>query len=356
MLERHVQHPQLFHAHDGPVLLTGGAGYIGSALVDRLHHEGFDVRVLELPAVGIDHLPRGVRVCRGDIRRPGDVARAMAGCAAVVHLAGNPNLYDPDPTSFEVVNHQGTRHVLHAAAQAGVRRIIHCSTESILASPDADAIVTEQTRWPLEAMFGAYLRSKWRAEQAALDAAAEGLPVVIVNPSVPIGPGDRGEGPLSRLIVQLVNGRIRGLLPGTINVIDVRDLAIAMARALTHGRIGERYLLSGHNLTYRQLFDAVAAVSGRPAPTWEVPYAMALAFACVEEWWCRSVTGRTPLATVTGVRLTRRSFRFDAAQSRAALAWPLRPLRESVRDALAWLVDEGRISDSLQLLADAGAD
>jgi dihydroflavonol-4-reductase len=341
---------------DGVVLVTGGAGFIGSALVDVLHHGRFAVRVMELPGVDASHLPHGVEVVRGDVTCAADVARAVSGCAAVVHLAGNPNLYHADADAFDRVNHQGTRRVLEAAGEAGVKRIVHCSTESILASPDADAVVREDAALDVSQMFGPYLRSKWLAEAAAREAAAAGLPVVIVTPSVPVGPGDRAGGPLTRLIAEVLRGRIRGMLPGTINVIDVRDLATAIGHALTRGSVGERYLLAGHNLTYPELFDAIAAVSGATAPQWIVPYPLALAFAFVEEWWCRHVTGGTPTATVTGVRLTRRSFRFDAAQSREALGWPLRPLEQSLCDAVAWLVERGELPDTLQLTADAGVE
>lgn len=345
-----------FHLDDGPVLITGGAGYIGSALVERLNCQGFAVRVLDLPGVDVLHLPRSVEVRRGDVTKAADVVEAVRGCAAVMHLAGNPNLYHADATAFDRVNHHGTRHVLEAAAAAGVKRIVHCSTESILALPDPEGVADEQTQLPLSAMFGPYLRSKWRAEDAAREAAAAGLPIIIVNPSVPIGPGDRHGVPLSRLIAQLVRGRIKGFLPGTINVIDVRDLATAMSHALTRGSTGERYLLAGHNLTYEELFGAVAKVAGITPPTWRVPYGLALMFATAEEWWCRHLTGNTPMATVAGVKLTRRSFRFNATRSREALGWSLRPIEESLGDELAWLIERGEVEGFAPLPVDVPAD
>lgn len=320
---------------DGPVLVTGGAGFIGTHLVRRLDALGYGVRVLELPGVVTSHLPRGVEVIRGSITEPAQIAPAVAGCAAVAHVAGDPNLYAADADRFEQVNHQGTRHVLAAAASAGVRRVLHVSTESILADADPDATVDESAQPSLSAMHGAYLKSKWRAEAAARAAADAGQPVMIVNPSIPVGPGDRTGGPLTRLIRQFAAGRIRAYLPGTINVIDVRDLAVGLASALERGAAGSRYLIAGHNLTYRAFFEALAAVCDRPAPRWTVPYPLALAFAHLEEAWCRWISGATPMATVTGVRLTRRSFRFDASASHAQLGWPRRPLTESLRDALA---------------------
>jgi dihydroflavonol-4-reductase len=322
--------------------VTGGGGFIGSHVVRRIVRQGLPVRVFDLPHARLSHLPkRRVELVRGDVRDPRALSRAAAGCGMILHLAANPNLYAARAAEFEEINHQGTLHVLRAAQERDVGRVVHVSTESILASPDMRAVVREDAARSYAQMFGPYLRSKWLAEEAARAAARQGAPVIIVNPAVPVGPGDLRRGPLTRLICQFARGQIRGYLPGTINLIDVRDAADGLWTAACRGRIGERYLLSGHNLTFREFFELLAGATGVPAPTWRVPYALALAGAWVEEQYCRWFSRREPMATVAGVRLTRRSFQFDSRRTRAELGLSLRPLLESLCDAIGWLQQQG---------------
>jgi dihydroflavonol-4-reductase len=252
-----------------------------------------------------------------------------------LHLAANPNLYARDPREFDAVNHRGTITVLEAAKQQGVRRFVHVSTESILTSDAQRGAITETTEPDVSDVIGPYCRSKWEAERAARRYAAEGMPVTIASPTVPLGPGDRKRGPMSRLICQFAEGRIRGYLDGQINLIDVRDAAAGIWAVAERGRVGQRYLLSGETWSITQLFYALSAITNQRAPTWRVPYALALTFAWVEERYCR-LTGRTPIATVTGVKLTRRSFRFDGSATAAELGLKRRPVMESLRDAVRY--------------------
>lgn len=325
------------------VLVTGGAGFIGSHLVEQLLAADQRVRVLEKPGVSTDHLPEGdIEVVPADIRDAEAVRRATRGCDVVLHLAANPNLWARDPDEFEQVNHQGTRHVLAAARGAGVRRTVYVSTESILAPPRNKGVITEDTRTSLEDMLGPYCRSKWLAERAASEAAEAGDPVVIVRPSIPVGPGDRRLGPLSRMICDYCNGRVKGHLAGDLDFIDVRDVAAGIWAAAQHGQIGRRYLLVNEHWTILELLRYLAEVTGRPAPTWRVPYFLAISFAHVEELFCRYVSGKLPMATVTGVQLTQRSFRFDGRQSAADLGLgTMRCCRESIAEAVRWFRESG---------------
>jgi dihydroflavonol-4-reductase len=328
------------------VLVTGGAGFIGSHLVGQLVAASHAVRVLEKPGASVSHLPQDrIEMVFADIRNGAAVARAADGCDVVLHLAANPNLWARNPDDFEQVNHQGTRHVLEAARSAGACRIVHVSTESILASAHGQEMITEKTQTSLSDMIGPYCRSKWLAEQAAQESVEAGQPVVIVRPTIAVGPGDVNLGPPSRLVCDFCNGRVKGYLDGGLNLIDVRDAAAGIWAAAEHGEIGRRYLLAAEDWSIRDLLRLLAKLSGRPTPRWRVPYALALAFAYLEEWVCSNSTAALPMATVTGVRLTQRHFRFDGRQS--ALELRLQPMRDcsvAVAEALGWFRAAGLIA------------
>jgi dihydroflavonol-4-reductase len=322
---------------DGLTIVTGGAGFIGSHLVERLVEEGRRVRVIERPGASADHLPRGVEVVRADIRDESAVKAAMRGAVHVFHLAANPNLWLRDRREFSEVNHRGTVHVLDAAIAEGAERIVHVSTESILTcarhtGPIAeDVVVTERDA------VGPYCLSKLRAEDEARARAIAGHPVLIANPTMPVGPGDRGLSPPSRLILDYARGKIPAILDCSLNLIDVRDTAEGLLRMLSRGVPGRRYLLGGTNLTLASLFERLAALTGVPSPRRTVPYAAALGYAFLSEFWADHVTGRPPQATVTGVRLTRRTMHFDTSRSLGDLDLHVRPVQESLSDAVSWL-------------------
>ena len=321
------------------VLVTGGGGFIGSHLVLQLMEKGRNVRILERPGASVDHLPLdAVDLVSADIRDPDGVASAVAACNCVVHLAANPNLWARKSSEFEEINHQGTRNVLESCHAEGVKRVVYVSTESILSPPGRQNAITEETVTTLDDMIGPYCRSKWLAEQAAMEAADSGQDVVIVRPSIPVGPGDRRMGPLTRMMRDFCNGRIKGHLAGDLNLIDVRDVAGGICQALDYGDPGRPYLLVNENWTVLKLLQFMGGHFGRAVPSWRVPYGMALAFAYLEEFACRHVLKqREPMATVTGVRLTQRPFRFDGRQSAHALNLaPMRDCRESIIEMLAW--------------------
>jgi dihydroflavonol-4-reductase len=324
-------------------IVTGGAGFIGGHLVELLQARGEQVRVVERPGAAVDHLPAGVEVVGADIRNRTAVEAAMRGAGDVYHLAANPNLWARERNDFDAVNHQGTRHVLQAAIQAGARRILHCSTESILTcsrqvGPIAeDVVVTEADA------VGPYCLSKLRAEQLARELAAGGHPVWIVNPTMPVGPGDPGLSPPTRLIRDFAAGRLPARMDCTLNLIDVRDIALGLVRTLERGRPGRRYFLGGENLTLLDLLGRLSRLTGRRVPRFRVPYPIGLAVAHASEWLADHVTGQMPKATVTGVRLTRRTMHFDASRSLAELGLVPRPIDRSLSDAIACLLSRGLI-------------
>jgi dihydroflavonol-4-reductase len=328
---------------DGLTVVTGGAGFIGSHLVEQLAARGDRLRVIERPGAAVSHLPAAVEVVFADIRDATAVARALDGARHVYHLAANPNLWVRNRSEFDAVNHQGTRHVLDAALAAGAERILHCSTESILTcarqvGPIAeDAVVTEADA------VGPYCLSKLRAEQAAMTRAAAGKPVWIANPTMPVGPGDRGLSPPTRLIRDFCRGDLPARIDCTLNLIDVRDVAEGLVRTLERGQPGRRYLLGGANLTLTSLLQELSRLTGIRVPRFSVPYGLALATAHVSEAWADLVSGRPPRASVTGVRLTRRTMHFDASRSLQELGLVPRPVRESLADAVTWLRQAGQI-------------
>ena len=330
---------------DALTIVTGGAGFIGSHLVERLVTLGHRVRVVERPGAETAHLPPGVEVVRADIRDPDAVREAVRGGRWVYHLAANPNLWVRDRAEFDAVNHRGTVHVLDAALGAGAERILHTSTESILTRARASGPIAEDVEIAPSDAVGPYCRSKLLAENAALARARAGAPVVVANPTMPVGPGDRGPSPPTRLIRDFCRGRLPARMDCTLNLIDVRDVAEGLIRTMERGQPGRRYLLGGENLTLLGLLGVLSELTGVPVPRRRVPYALGLAVAYVSEYWADHVTGRTPKATVTGVRLTRRTMHFDPSHSLDALGLRPRPVRQALADAVAWLRQAGQIED-----------
>ena len=319
------------------ILVTGGGGFLGSQLVNQLVEGGERVRVLEEPRAEVGHLPlKAIELFRGDIRCLEEVREAVRGCRQVYHLAANPHLWTRDPGDYEAVNHQGTRNVLNEALRAGAERVLYTSTESILAGTQMKGRTVEQLRLNGEKMIGPYCRSKLKGEQEAFRLADAGAPVVVVCPTLPIGPGDRHLTPPSRMTLAFCQGKLPAYLDCEFNMIDVRDIATGMRAAMRLGHPGVRYLLGGANLRLIEWLTIVGRLAGRKAPRWKVPYPAALLVAYGSEWVADHLTGRMPLATVTGVKLTRLSMHFEAEKSRRDLGLTVRGVEESARDAIAW--------------------
>jgi nucleoside-diphosphate-sugar epimerase len=225
----------------GPILITGGAGFIGSHLVRRLLERGERVRVLERPEARVAHLPLDrIELVQGDIRDRKAVKNALRGCGEVYHLAANPQLWTLRRGLFHQVNYLGTINVLEAGLEAGVRRVLHTSTESILTRVRQTGPIAEDQQVRIRDVVGPYCRSKYLAERYAFRLARNGAPVVIVNPTLPVGPGDYGRSPPTQMILDFCRGKRREYLDAELNLIDVRDVAEGMVRAMEYGRPGRR--------------------------------------------------------------------------------------------------------------------
>jgi dihydroflavonol-4-reductase len=306
------------------------------------------VRVLDVAAPA--DLPPGVEVVLGSVTDRALVEAALRGAGTVYHLAALPDLWAPRKEDFDAVNLGGTRTVLEAAAEAGVRRIVYTSTESILKSArrdDPPALGEAFDRLTADDMPGTYCRSKFLADRAATALAQAGAPVVIVHPTMPIGPGDRRLTPPTRMILGYLNGDYPLYLDCAFNLVDARDAAVAHIAAAEHGRPGERFMAGGHDIRLSDLLGLLHRLTGLPMPRRRIPYPVALAAATVSELWADLVTRRPPAATVAGVRLVRTPLTFDAIDA-AAVPAPRRPLAETLADAIADLAARGLLSRPLK--------
>ena len=316
---------------DAPILVTGGAGFLGSHLVRGLLQRGETVRVFDLPQICRSRLPHEVEFVAGDVRDRASVAAAVRGCRAVVHLAGLPQLWVQPRGLFQQVNAQGAVHVLEEAVRAGCGRVLHVSSATVWPLHGADCFWDEA--------LGPYCRSKLRAERHALRLARQGAPIVVVSPTLPIGPGDWSLTPPTQLLLDFCRGQRHEYLAMRLNLIDVRDVADAMIAALDRGEAGQRYWLGHATVSLLELFECLATLTGRAPPRWCVPYPAALLGALLTEWWAEVVSGQTPVACVGGVRLARRALPSAPAPDVTRLGITPRPLEQTLADVVTWFRD-----------------
>jgi dihydroflavonol-4-reductase len=314
-------------------LVTGGSGFIGQHLVALLAQDR-RVRILDLrpPACA----PEGVQFVKGSVLDPTAVQQALDDVDEVYHLAALPGMWIPRKDDFHAVNFRGTEVVIDAARERGVPRFLHCSTESILFSPSSSVpVVNEQVSTTLDEMPGAYTRSKILAEQSALQAAASGFPVVIANPTMPIGPHHGNLTPPTLMLQYFLGRRIQFYLDFTMNLVDVRDVAAGLVLAMQRGQIGHRYILGGEDISLRQLLDILSAISGREAVRVPIPAGVAQMTAAIMEFFADRVTHRLPAATVEAVRIALRSKALSIEKSRRELGYAPRPIEPALREAIA---------------------
>ena len=315
-------------------LVTGANGFVGAHVVRALVACGAHVRALVRSGAdrraldGVD-----CEIVIGDLCDYESIERAVRGCTAVFHVAADYRLWVVDEAPMYAANVGGTRNLLAAAKRAGVAKIVHTSTVGALGI-GADKVGREDTPVALENMVGPYKRSKFLAEQVALEAAHEGLPVVIVNPSTPIGALDYKPTPTGRIIVEFLNRRMPAFMETGLNLVCVEDVARGHLLAGERGRIGEKYILGGENLTLQMMLQRLAAISGLPAPRVKIPYAVAFGFALGAEAVARTVTHRAPRASLTEVRMARKKMFFDSAKARAELGYEAAPIDDGLTRAI----------------------
>jgi dihydroflavonol-4-reductase len=322
--------------------VTGGTGFIGGAVVRRLLEAGYAVRALVRPGADtrqLDGLP--VERLSGDLRDLDPLRRAMAGCDWVFHVAALYSYWGHRPEEFYETNVEGTRRMLEAAGQTGVARVVYTSSIAVLGLHNDHTPATEDTPSTLDDRIGPYQRSKFLAEEVARDHARQGLPVVTVNPSTPVGVGDHKPTPTGQIIVDYLNGRMFAYVDTGLNIVDVEDVATGHLLAAERGRVGERYILGGENLTLKQILDLLAQISGRPPARFRIPHLVALAWSYVDVALARLNPRRTPAATPEKVRLSRRYEFFDPGKAVRELGLPQTPAREGLRRAVEWYRSHG---------------
>lgn len=328
--------------------VTGATGFIGANLVHELAARGHQVRALIRP--GSDRCalePVAYEAVEGDLSRRQPLIEAMAGCDWCFHAAASYHLWLPDYRGMYETNVEGTRRALEAAAVAGCARIVYTSTVGCIGLPRAAGIIlpTDETAPVSPAQLSNdYKKSKWQGEQVALELAKRGLPVIVVNPSAPVGPRDAKPTPTGQIIVDFLNRKMPAYLDTGLNWVHVRDVAVGHILAAEKGRVGERYILgnSEGNWTMKQTFKVLAHLTGEPAPRWKIPYGVALLAAYIDEARARR-TGRPPRAPLAGVRMARYKMFFNPAKAIRELGLPQTPPEEAFRDAIAWFKANGHV-------------
>lgn len=324
-------------------LVTGGTGFLGRAVVVELLAAGREVRVL---ARQPDHPALAglkVEVARGDLRDPVSVATAVTGCQRVFHVAADYRLWVPDPKAMYAVNVQGTKDLLAAAAEAGVTRMVYTSTVGTLGNPGDGTPGTEETPVSLADMVGHYKRSKFLAEQAVLEAARQGFPVVLVHPSAPVGPWDARPTPTGQMIVDFLKGRMPAYLETGLNLVHVRDVAQGHLLAEEKGRGSEKYILGNQNLSLSEIFQMLADITGLPAPRVRLPYWPILALSYLDEFWATHVSHKPPRMPVAAVKMAKKFMYFDSGKAVRELGLPQTPVRQALKDAVAWFQQKGYV-------------
>ena len=320
--------------------VTGATGFIGPNLVRTLLRRGHQVRVLTRPTsdrANLKGLPLDFRL--GDVRQPPEIlAQHMQGCDVLFHTAAYYTLWAPRPQIVYDTNLQGTENIMEAALLAQIPRVVHTSSVATIGRPhrrEELANETFQQRW--KDLPGPYERSKYQAEQAVLTMVRErGLPAIVVNPTAPVGFYDSRPTPTGRMIADLLKGRIWGYVEGGINIVDVEDVALGHLLAAGRGRIGERYILGGQNLTFRELFRLVCHLGGRQPPEFKVPFLLALLAAYFDEGVLTRLRRRPPNIPIAGVKLARQRMFFDSSKASNELGLPDSPVEEALRKAILW--------------------
>lgn len=323
-----------------PVLVTGASGFIGWHVARLLLDRGWNVRLLAREQSVIRELD-GAEPIRGDLRDPGSVERAVSGCGAVFHVAADYRLWTRKPAEMYRTNVEGTRHVLDACRKHGVDRVVYTSTVGCIGLPEG-GVGDENTPVALKDMTGHYKRSKFLAEQLVLKEAAGGLPVVIVNPTAPVGDHDWKPTPTGRIVLDYLRRRMPAYLDTGLNVVDVRDVALGHLLAYERGNSGERYILGGENLTLAGIFERLAAISRFPAPEVRIPYAIAYAFGCLSTGWAH-LTGREPRVPLEGVRMARKRMWVSSDKAKKSLGYRPAAAEAGLRRAVEWFRVNGYV-------------
>jgi dihydroflavonol-4-reductase len=325
-------------------LVTGATGFVGAAVARALLRQHFRVRVLVRPSSDRTNLrDLNVEAVSGDLTDVTSLERAAQGCEALFHVAADYRLGARDPAQLYHNNVEGTRNVLAAAQRANVRRIVYTSSVATVGIPSDGTPGNESTPVTLENMIGHYKRSKFLAEEVVRAAAKEGVPVVMASPSTPVGPGDIKPTPTGQLVLDAAAGRMPAYVDTGLNIVHVDDVAAGHVLALERGRVGERYILGGEDMTLRQILAMISAQVGARPPRLRLPYGLVLPMAYVAEGIAK-LTGRSGRLTLEGVRMSRKIMFFSSAKAVQELGYSWRPPQAAFADAIDWFRAHGRLA------------
>lgn len=330
------------------VLVTGATGFVGAAVARRLAAEGAALRLMVRAGSDRSNLAGlAAEIVTGDLDDPASLARASAGIAALYHVAADYRLWVRDPAAMYRRNVEGSVALIRAAAGAGAARIVYTSSVAVLGTDKSGRPADETTPVALADMIGHYKRSKFLAEEAVRGlVAAEGAPVVIVNPSTPIGPGDVKPTPTGRMVLDAARGKMPAYVDTGLNVVHVDDVAEGHLLAFRQGRIGERYVLGGDDMALKDILAEIARLVGRRPPSIRLPRAPLFPLAWLVEGWARLAGGKEPMLTVDGLKMAGKKMYFSSDKARRELGYAPRPGVLALKDAVAWFRATGRLGAS----------
>jgi dihydroflavonol-4-reductase len=322
--------------------VTGATGFLGAHVARVLAEQGADLRLLVRPTSDLRNI-EGLKADRvtGDLRSAASLEKAMAGCDTVFHVAADYRLWVRDPEQMYRSNVEGTRSLLEGARKNGVRRVVYTSSVATLGFSSNGTIADEESPVALADMIGHYKRSKFMAEQIALEAGRSGQDVVVVNPSTPVGEMDIKPTPTGRIIVDFLKKKFPAYVDTGLNLVDATECARGHIAALEKGRSGHRYVLGGENLTLKQILDKLAAITGLPSPRVRVPYVLALATGVVDETITGRLRGREPRATIDAVRMGRKKMFVSSAKAERDLGWKIVAVDGALQRAVSWFRAKG---------------
>lgn len=323
--------------------VTGGTGFIGSSIVRELLKADYEVRALVRQGANTRNL-KGLKIefIQGDVTDIDSLRRAVQGCKRVFHAAALYSFWVREPGLIYRVNVEGTHNMLKVAKEADVERIVYTSSVAALAVPEGKEPVTEESPVDPGKIVGDYKKSKYRAEQIALTYARSGLPVVIVNPSFPVGPRDIKPTPTGQTILDFLNNRIPAYVETGMNVVDVEDVALGHLLAAEKGQIGERYILGGEDMTMGELLGLLSKITGIPVPQKKIPYYPILGLSYLNAAFCR-ITGATPRMTPDTIRMSRHYMYYDPGKAIRELGFPQTSAKGALRKAVDWFRDNGYV-------------
>jgi dihydroflavonol-4-reductase len=327
-------------------LVTGATGFVGAAVARALISTGVEVRALVRPRSDRSNIGGlCAEVSVGDLTDRASLDRALIGCEAIFHVAADYRLGAPVPQELYQNNVDGTRNLLEAARAAAIKRVVYTSSVATMGLPANGTPGDEETPVALSDMIGHYKRSKFLAEKIALEAASHGLPVVVVNPSTPIGPGDIKPTPTGRIVLDAARGLTPAYVDTGLNIAHVDDVAAGHLLAFERGRIGERYILGGCNMTLLEILTLIARLVGRNPPRIRLPHAALLPIAYIAEAFSK-VTGRPTRVSLESVRMSRKRMYFSSAKAERELGYRSREPLAAFEDALRWFRERGLLSSS----------